>query len=188
MRRHGIGIGAVVLALGLAACTADRPNDAASDRTAEKSAARSAQATLIDRDGQAVGTARLSERENGVLIAIEVQGLPQGRLGYHIHAVGRCEPPAFQSAGGHFNPGDRQHGMENPSGVHAGDLPNLRVGADGTGKLTVLNPHVSLSGGPNALLDDDGAALMIHAGPDDYFTDPAGDSGDRIACGVIEPS
>jgi Cu-Zn family superoxide dismutase len=99
--------------------------------------------------------------------------------------VGRCEPP-FTTAGGHFNPGGRKHGFSNPDGMHAGDLPNLRVGKDGTAEAELLTAQVTLSPGPTSLLDADGSAIVLHAGPDDYVSDPAGNAGDRIACGVIK--
>jgi superoxide dismutase, Cu-Zn family len=135
--------------------------------------------------GDRVGTARLTQEENGVRVEVEVSGLTPGRRGLHFHERGICEPPGFQSAGGHFRPHGRQHGMENPAGPHAGDLPNLVVGADGTGRLNVLNPYVTLRPGASTLLDADGTALVLHSGADDYRTDPAGDSGDRVACGVV---
>jgi superoxide dismutase, Cu-Zn family len=135
--------------------------------------------------GERVGTARLTQEENGVRLVVEVGGLTPGRRGLHFHETGRCDPPDFQSAGGHFRPGGREHGMENPRGPHAGDLPNLVVGSDGSGRLETLNPHVSLRRGPGWLLDADGTALVLHVGADDYRTDPAGNSGDRVACAVI---
>jgi Cu-Zn family superoxide dismutase len=147
----------------------------------------SARAELKDRDGNSVGVATLTATERGVLIQIQASGLSAGRHGYHIHETGRCDPPDFASAGGHFNPTAMKHGMENPAGPHGGDLPNLVIGEDGTGALTVLNPYVTLgTGAADDILRVDGTSLMIHAGPDDYYTDPAGDSGARIACGVIK--
>ncbi|MFW6077728.1 MAG: superoxide dismutase family protein, partial [Hyphomicrobiales bacterium] len=124
---------------------------------------------------------QLQETPNGLIVTAELTGLPEGAHGFHIHAVGECEPP-FQSAGGHFNPDDSQHGMENPQGLHAGDLPNIHVPA--SGELTVELFAMGLT--LDDVLDEDGAAMMVHAGADDYESDPAGDAGDRIACGVIE--
>lgn len=123
----------------------------------------------------------------GVKISIDVSGLPPGQHGWHIHAVGRCDPPNFTSAGPHFNPFGKKHGAKNPDGLHAGDLGNLNVGDDGTAKTEVVDRYVSLQ--PeinNSLLQPLGTALVIHAGADDERTDPAGNSGGRIACGVIQ--
>jgi Cu-Zn family superoxide dismutase len=146
-----------------------------------------ARAELRDRDGNSVAVATLTGTEFGVRIEIQASGLSEGRHGYHIHETGRCEAPDFTSAGGHFNPGSTKHGMENPAGPHGGDLPNLVIEEDGTGSLNTLNPYISLgTGAANDLLRAGATSLMIHAGPDDYYTDPAGDSGARIACGVIE--
>jgi superoxide dismutase, Cu-Zn family len=154
---------------------------------AMSAAAASAQETTIataqmqNLEGQSVGQVQLQETPHGLIVTGEFTALPEGALGFHIHAVGECEPP-FQSAGGHFNPGDHQHGMENPQGLHAGDLPNIHVPA--SGELTV--EHFAMGLTLDNVLDDDGAAMMVHAGADDYASDPAGDAGDRIACGVIE--
>jgi Cu-Zn family superoxide dismutase len=149
-------------------------------------AADKAGATLKDADGKEVGTATLTDTPSGVLIRLDLTSVPAGNHAFHIHAVGKCEPPDFKSAGGHFNPDKTEHGLENPEGPHAGDMPNIHVPADGTLNVEVLNVDAALSG-DFALLDEDGAALVIHAGPDDYRTDPAGDAGARIACGVIAP-
>jgi superoxide dismutase, Cu-Zn family len=149
-------------------------------------AAGSATATLRDASGKEVGRATLTETTSGLLIRLDVTSAPQGEHALHFHAVGKCEPPDFKSAGPHFNPAEAKHGIENPEGPHAGDMPNLHVPADGRLSIEVLNQAVTLSG-KSALLDDDGAALVIHAAADDYRTDPAGNAGDRIACGVITP-
>jgi superoxide dismutase, Cu-Zn family len=117
---------------------------------------------------------------NGLIVTARFTGLPEGVRAFHIHAVGACEPP-FQSAGGHFNPDGHEHGMENPQGMHAGDLPNLHVPA--SGELTVEYFVVGLS--LDDLFDDDGTSFVVHDGADDYATDPAGDAGPRIACGVV---
>jgi len=122
----------------------------------------------------------------GETVAQATSKLPPGTHGFHVHAVGKCEGPDFKSAGGHFNPAGKQHGLENPAGPHAGDMPNLVVGADGTGTATVKLTGVSLDGGPDSLFHEGGTSLVVHAGPDDMKTDPAGNSGARIACGVIE--
>ncbi len=144
-----------------------------------------AEAQLSDASGQPVGSAILTEMGDGVQIAVQVDGLPAGTHGIHIHETGTCTAPEFTSAGGHFNPTGMQHGLENPQGPHAGDLQNLDLGADGNGTATLMNDRVRLAAGMNSLLDADGSALVVHAGPDDQRTDPSGDSGARIACGVV---
>jgi Cu-Zn family superoxide dismutase len=149
-------------------------------------AAGSATASLKDAKGNEVGRATLTETSSGLLIRLDVTAAPSGEHALHFHAVGKCEPPDFKSAGPHFNPSEAKHGLENPEGPHAGDMPNLHVPADGRLSLEVLNQAVTLSG-KAALLDDDGAALVIHEAADDYRTDPAGNAGDRIACGIIAP-
>jgi len=149
-------------------------------------AADKASAVLKDADGKEVGKATLTDTPSGVLIRLDLTSVPEGDRAFHIHAVGKCEPPDFKSAGPHFNPDETEHGIENPKGPHAGDMPNIHVPADGRLSIEVLNVDVALSG-DFALLDEDGAALVLHAGLDDYRTDPAGDAGDRIACGVIAP-
>jgi Cu-Zn family superoxide dismutase len=114
-----------------------------------------------------------------------VKGLPSGKHGFHLHAVGKCDPPEFTTAGAHFNPGRKRHGLKSAQGPHAGDLPNLEVGADGSGKLEYVTKLVTLGSGPASLFDADGTALVIHANPDDDVTDPTGNSGGRIACGTL---
>jgi Cu-Zn family superoxide dismutase len=144
-----------------------------------------ATAELRNAQGQVVGTATLAEVSGGVRVLVDAKGLPPGPKGVHIHAVGKCEPPDFASAGGHFNPGGKKHGFDSPEGPHAGDLPNMTVGADAVGRLESMNERITLAAGPNPVLDADGSALVIHADPDDFRTDPAGNSGARVACGVI---
>src|SRR3712207_105403 len=114
----------------------------------------------------------------------QFQNLPPGTHGLHVHTVGACTPD-FSAAGGHFNPMAKQHGLDNPAGPHAGDLPNLTIASDGTGSLNYTNPLLALTSGANSVYDADGSAIIIHATADDNRTDPAGNSGDRIACGVI---
>lgn len=149
-------------------------------------AADSATATLKDVSGNEVGKAALTNTPSGVLIRLDLTAASSGEHALHFHAVGKCEPPDFKSAGPHFNPAEAKHGLENPAGPHAGDMPNLHVPGDGKLSIELLNPMVTLSG-KSALLDDDGAALVVHAGADDYRTDPAGNAGDRVACGIIAP-
>jgi Cu-Zn family superoxide dismutase len=150
------------------------------------SAAPSATATLRDAQGKTVGTATLAPGDGGVKIAVSVSGVAPGLHGFHVHAVGKCEGPDFKSAGGHFNPAAKEHGLDNPRGSHAGDMPNLSVGADGSGKGEFLARGASLEPGPGSLFPDGGTAVVLHAAPDDMRSDPAGNAGARIACGVVE--
>jgi Cu-Zn family superoxide dismutase len=140
---------------------------------------------LLGPNGELRGTATLTQEPDGVRVSADVSSLPPGPYAIHLHAVGRCDPPDFKTAGGHFNPAMKQHGMENPMGSHAGDLPNITVNADGKGHLVYDRPSLRLIDGDAPLLDADGAAVVLHAGPDDYRTDPAGNAGARIACGVL---
>ena len=166
-------------ALSLASCAG------AGDPPQAGVGADTAAATLIDGAGRARASASLAEIPGGVRVAITAIDLAPGAHGAHIHAVGRCDPPDFSSAGSHWNPTDRGHGKENPEGMHKGDLPNLIVGADGRGSVEYVISGVSLAGRPIPMLDDDGAAVVLHVSADDYHTDPSGNSGGRIACGVI---
>lgn len=147
--------------------------------------AQMARAELYNAQGEKVGIATLMERSDGVAITLQVSKLPPGTHGFHIHAVGKCEPPDFTSAGGHFNPHGKKHGLKNPEGAHAGDLRNLEVRLDGTATTIRLALLVTLGPGPHSLFHPDGTALVIHASPDDYTTDPTGNAGARIACGII---
>lgn len=145
----------------------------------------SVRASLVDARGRVVGEAEIKERAGHVLrLELDVKGLPEGLKGLHIHAVGTCTGPAFTSAGPHWNPHGRQHGRDNPAGAHLGDLPNLAVRGNGRARLVfdIVGAHLT---GPAGLMDEDGASIVIHAGPDDYRTDPTGNSGDRIGCGVF---
>ena len=140
---------------------------------------------IRDAQGQSVGTATLSPSGAGIQIALDVKNLPAGVHAVHVHQTAKCEGPAFTSAGGHFNPEMKKHGLESPDGPHAGDMPNFTVGADGTAKTTVMNPRVSLGDGPSSVFTAGGTALVIHAAADDMKTDPAGNAGGRMACGTI---
>jgi superoxide dismutase, Cu-Zn family len=145
----------------------------------------SAGASLKDKDGKDVGVATLIQTGDGLRIAVTGYRLPPGMHGLHIHAVGECQPPDFASAGGHFNPTGRQHGRLNPAGPHAGDLPNMEVAASGEGGIDVTTKAVTLEPGPSSLLGGKATSIVVHAAADDEKTDPAGNSGGRIACGVI---
>ena len=144
-----------------------------------------ASADLKMPDGKSAGTATFTPESGGVRLKVQAAGLPPGDHGIHVHAVGKCDAPDFMTAGGHFNPGSKQHGLNNPQGAHAGDMPNLKVGPDGTGTFDFLLKDVSTAAGAGSLFGPDGTALVIHAGPDDEMTDPTGNSGGRIACGLI---
>ena len=147
--------------------------------------AQTAKAPLKDATGKDVGTVNLTQTPHGVLLKLSLKGVPPGEHAFHVHAVGKCEQP-FTSAGGHFNPGSKKHGMAAADGPHAGDMPNLYVPASGELVVEIANPAISLvKGQPNSVFDADGSAIIVHAGVDDYKTDPTGNAGDRIACGVI---
>lgn len=143
-----------------------------------------ANASLMLASGASAGTAELLQGPDGFRVHVDAKGLPAGVHGIHLHTVGKCDAPAFTTAGGHLNPDGHQHGAENPAGSHLGDLTNLTVGADGTGALDFALRGGADMTGP-ALFDADGTALVIHAAPDDYKTDPSGNSGARLACGVF---
>jgi Cu-Zn family superoxide dismutase len=146
----------------------------------------SARAVLKNADGAEVGTATFAPVKGGVRVHVTASGLSPGKHGIHIHAVGKCDPPDFASAGGHFNPAGKKHGLHNPEGAHAGDLPNLAVSKGGKASATFTARGATLSDGPSSVLGAEGTSLVIHEKPDDEKTDPAGNSGARIACGVIE--
>ena len=151
-----------------------------------QSAPKSAHADIVNAQGQKIGTAKILPAKQGVKIEVNVSQLPPGTHGIHIHAVGKCEGPDFTTAGPHLNPDAKKHGKDNPEGPHAGDLLNLEVKADGTAKATLLDTMVTLGDGPNSVFHEGGSAIVIHEKEDDYKTDPAGNSGPRIACGVIQ--
>ena len=140
---------------------------------------------IVDGQGQTRGKAMLMQGKDGIHVLVKGVGLPAGVHAVHIHTTGTCTGPDFTSAGGHWNPEKKQHGHDNPMGAHMGDMPNMTVGADGTGTLDTVIKGAMLTGGTEPLFDADGAAVVIHAGPDDYKTDPTGNAGGRLACGVI---
>ncbi|MFD2612348.1 superoxide dismutase family protein [Paenibacillus gansuensis] len=153
---------------------------------ADAVSAKPVQVKLVDTKGKPAGTAAITQQAKGVLITIEAAGLTPGKHGFHIHENGKCEPPKFTSAGSHFNPGGAEHGFNNPKGYHGGDLPNLVADASGTAKGEIFVDYVTLAKGKaNSLLKPGGTSIVIHAGEDDYVTNPAGNSGDRVVCGII---
>lgn len=187
---------AAVAATTLAACaaddddmtdsaSADSPAAATADSLARGGADPSVTATVRDASGRDLGTVTVSDVAGGISLAGTLTGLPPGEHGMHLHMVGRCDPPAFESAGDHWNPTNNQHGTQNPQGPHLGDLPNVTVGADSTATIQATTPGGTLRGTTNMLLDADGAALIIHASSDDLRTNPSGGSGNPIACAVI---
>lgn len=148
-------------------------------------AQESVNAVLINPDGEEIGTVAISEIAQGLRIFAQAEDLPPGVHAFHIHETGQCETPSFESAGGHYNPTGMQHGWDNPEGPHAGDFPNVHVHEDGKLAVEYFTAALTLSEGENTLFDDDGSAVVVHEGPDDYQSDPAGHAGARIACGVI---
>ena len=145
-----------------------------------------ATANMKDPNGKDVGTVVLSQTPSGVLLTAKLENLPAGTHAFHVHAVGKCDPP-FKSAGGHYNPGNKKHGILTADGMHAGDMPNIHVAANGKLTIEVLNPNITLDkGSPNTVFDSDGSAIVLHQKGDDYKSQPSGAAGSRIACGVIE--
>ncbi|WP_324072151.1 superoxide dismutase family protein [Sphingopyxis sp.] len=140
-----------------------------------------AMADLKAADGKPVGKATASVDNGRVMLSLQVEGLPPGDHGVHVHMTGKCDAPKFESAGAHWNPANAQHGLEAPAGQHAGDMPNLVVDANGLGRLTYELKGATFAG----LMDADESAMVVHASADDQKTDPSGNSGDRIACGIF---
>jgi len=146
-----------------------------------------ATAELKDAKGQTVGQVKLKQGRNAVTLSAKVTGLTAGEHAIHVHTVGKCEAPDFKTAGGHFNPENKKHGMMNPDGHHAGDMPNFKIGANGKGSYTGILQGVTLAGaGVNSLFHEGGTAVVIHEKADDMKTDPAGNAGARVACGPVQ--
>jgi Cu-Zn family superoxide dismutase len=175
--------GLVLVAPLVGACA--EPRAASSERSADR--LLEAFAELKNGQGASVGSAVLREDGGRVRVVVQARGLTPGRHAIHIHGVGRCDPPAFLSAGDHFSPRGKAHGLENPAGAHAGDLPNLEADQSGAVRYVADTDRVTLGAGPNSLLDADGSTIVIHAQPDDQRTDPSGNSGERVLCGRIVP-
>ncbi|HEU5139326.1 MAG TPA: superoxide dismutase family protein [Bacillales bacterium] len=186
----------LVMSLGLAACGSlgqqnDQSEQSATDqenaeKVSGKTGAKSLLIPLKNQKGKAIGEARFVQTPKGVKITIEASKLEPGLHGIHIHETGKCVPPDFKSAGEHFNPFHMEHGLKNPKGAHAGDLPNIMVEENGTVQTSILAKKVTLEKGKkNSLLDEDGSALVIHAKPDDNKSQPSGAAGERVACGEI---
>ena len=166
----GLAAGALLL-VGTTTTFAQQPSGATAD--------------LKDAQGASVGAATFTQESGGVHLVGKFKDLPPGQHGIHVHAVGKCDGPDFMTAGGHFNPTSHQHGLNNPQGPHAGDMVNLTVRSDGTGTVDYVLKDVTLGTGANSLFGPDGTALVVHADMDDEMTDPSGNSGARIACGLI---
>lgn len=166
-------------ALGLTAC-----EQKGLETGAPMAGGSSANAVLMTATGAAVGRATATEVAGGIRFTVDAKAMPAGTHGVHVHTTGRCDAPDFVTAGGHWNPTAMKHGTMNPQGPHEGDLPNLIIGTDGRGTVGVTIAGATMAG----LLDADGAAFIVHAGPDDMMTDPSGNSGGRIACGVFQPA
>jgi Cu-Zn family superoxide dismutase len=175
----------ILPALLLATAAFGASNQPAGERIQQQQT-QSAHADIMNAAGTKIGTATFAQAQGGVHIDLDVTQLPPGTHGFHIHSAGKCEGPDFKSAGPHFNPDGKKHGKENAEGHHAGDLDNIDAAADGHATVSVIVSGVTLDPGPNSLFQPGGTSIVIHQSADDYKTDPSGNSGARIACGVIQ--
>jgi superoxide dismutase, Cu-Zn family len=155
------------------------------DTASAGSAGSNAAASMRDAAGKDLGTLTLTESGGSIALSGKLTGLPPGEHAIHLHTVGQCDAPKFEAAGDHWNPTSRKHGKDAPGGPHLGDLPNVTAGSDGSASVQATTTGGTLRG-TNAALDSDGVALVVHAKRDDYKTQPSGDSGDRIVCGVVQ--
>lgn len=171
------------LAMALAACEASEA-PVEEPTAATEQAGAIGQTTISMADGTEAGSAELTASGDEVRITVTLANIPEGAHAVHLHTTGACDAPDFASAGPHLNPGMNEHGTENPNGAHLGDLPNAAIGADGTGSIsaTLRGTREEVLA---AIFDEDGTAVVVHEGEDDYMTDPAGEAGGRIACGVL---
>lgn len=187
MRRLGVWMAAAVV--GFAACerVEDVPEPAVRDTTTmQPTAMEDVEIQLMDAQGEQVGVSHVTEQGDGLEVHVRVSGLePGSEHGIHFHETASCDPPTFESAGDHFNPTNAQHGLDNPQGPHAGDMPNIRANQEGVADTTFVTPATHLRGDNTSLLRSGGLALVVHEGRDDQRTDPSGNSGARVACGVF---
>lgn len=175
----------IALSLPFALCVSACAASSASPAGSSVKAAPAAHAKLVAGDGSARGEATVTQAADGLHVLVKAKGLTPGMHAVHIHMMGVCTPPDFTSAGGHWNPTGRRHGKDNPDGMHMGDMPNMIAGSDGSGEMEYVIAGGAISSGAMPLLDADGAAVVIHAQADDNRSDPAGNAGGRVACGVL---
>lgn len=187
MKRMGVVLFVLIVVMILAACQGKPKMEESLDSAAvlaDKPA--DVEVSLINQEGVEIGMALLKERKDGVEINVEASHLPPGLHGFHVHEKGVCEGATFESAGGHYNPAEKEHGFDNVNGPHKGDLHNIETQVDGTINQAVFSEWLTLEkGASNSVFTEAGTALVIHADPDDYTSQPAGNAGERIVCGVI---